>query len=242
MDTQEARYQATLLGLAVGDAVGAAVEFESPGAFRPVTDMVGGGRHGLRPGEWTDDTSMALCLAASLVECDGFDPADQMRRYLRWWYEGYMASNGRCFDIGMTIERALGRFEEDGNPYAGSTDPRTAGNGSLMRLAPVPMFYASSPEAALAYAALSSRTTHGATEAVDACRYFAALLVGALNGAGKDELLADRYEPVPPRRHPGCMAGTPGAARPDRGSRPQAVPCGAAGSPRRRPMRSAHRP
>jgi ADP-ribosylglycohydrolase len=103
METQEARYQATLLGLAVG----AAVEFESPGTFRPVTDMVGGGPHRLRPGEWTDDTSMALCLAASLVECDGFDPADQMRCYLRWRDEGYMASNGRCFDIGSTIARAL---------------------------------------------------------------------------------------------------------------------------------------
>jgi ADP-ribosyl-[dinitrogen reductase] hydrolase len=81
-----------MLGLAAGDAVGTTVEFAAPGSFAPVTWMTGGGPFGLRPGEWTDDTSMALCLAESLVECGEFDPRDQMERYLRWWREGHLAS------------------------------------------------------------------------------------------------------------------------------------------------------
>jgi ADP-ribosylglycohydrolase len=159
------RARGALLGLAVGDALGATVEFMSPGSFAPVTDMIGGGPHRLQPGEWTDDTSMALCLAESLVECGGFDATDQMRRYVQWYREGYMSSTGSCFDIGNTTRAALHRFERDDEPFAGSTDPRSAGNGSIMRLAPVPIYYHHDPRAAISYAADSSRTTHAAAEA-----------------------------------------------------------------------------
>ena len=62
--------------------------------------MIGGGPFQLAPGEWTDDTSMALCLADSLIEKKGFDPIDQLEHYVRWYREGYLSSNGRCFDIG----------------------------------------------------------------------------------------------------------------------------------------------
>ena len=191
------RYEGCLLGLAVGDAVGTTVEFRPPGSFTPVTDMVGGGPFGLRPGQWTDDTSMALCLADSLIEREGFDAADQMRRYVRWYREGYRSSTGVCFDIGNVVRAALHRFEATGDPFSGPTSSDTAGNGSLMRLAPVPMFYAARPQEAIERSADSSRTTHGTREAVDACRYFAALLVGALTGATKDELLSPGYCPVP---------------------------------------------
>jgi ADP-ribosylglycohydrolase len=160
-----------------------------------VTDIVGGGPFGLKPGEWTDDTSMAMCLAASLVEEGRFDPVDQMQRYLRWWREAYWSSNGRCFDIGGTVAEALWKFEGTFEPFAGSTDPSKAGNGSLMRLAPVPLRYASDVAEAIHRAAESSRTTHAAPEAVDACRYFSALMVGAVRGAGKDELLVPGYAP-----------------------------------------------
>jgi ADP-ribosylglycohydrolase len=190
------RYRGCLLGLAAGDCVGSAVEFRPPGTFQPVTDMVGGGPFGLRPGEWTDDTSMALCLAESLIERQGFDPRDQMQRFCRWWRHGHLSSRGRCFDIGLTVKAALARFEKTGEPFAGSTDPRTAGNGSLMRLAPVPMAFAADPAEAVRLAGESSRTTHGAKEAVDACRYYAGLLVGALQGVAKDELLSDHFTPV----------------------------------------------
>ncbi len=190
------RFRGCLLGLAAGDALGTTLEFRPPGTFEPIDDMVGGGPFRLRPGQWTDDTSMALCLAESLLECDGFDAADQMRRYVRWRSEGYLSSTGDCFDIGNTVSAALSRFVRDGDPYAGSTDPRSAGNGSLMRLAPVPMFYAGDAAEALAMAAESSRTTHQAREAVDACRYFAGLLVGALHGVDKETLLSPAYCPV----------------------------------------------
>jgi ADP-ribosyl-[dinitrogen reductase] hydrolase len=187
------RYRGALLGLAVGDAVGTSVEFSRPGTFEPVTDMEGGGPFGLRAGQWTDDTSMALCLATSLLETGAFDPLDQMTRYVRWWRDGYLSSTGNCFDIGNTISAALSRFERTGDPWSGSTDRMAAGNGSLMRLAPVPLAYAPDPVAAVRRAADSSRTTHGALEAVDACRYYAALIVGALGGEPKERILSPEY-------------------------------------------------
>ena len=195
--TRRERYRGCLLGLAVGDAVGTALEFSQPGTFEPIADMLGGGPFGLQPGQWTDDTSMALCLAASLLECEGFDAKDQMDRYVRWMEQGYLSSTGECFDIGRTVQEALKRYARTGDPYAGSTDPQSAGNGSLMRLAPVPMFYGHDCAEAVTRSALSSRTTHGATTAVDACRYFGGLLHGALNGVDKETLLSDHYEAVP---------------------------------------------
>ena len=105
------RYQGCLIGLAAGDALGTTVEFSPPGTFAPVTDMVGGGVFDLVPGQWTDDTSMALCLAESLLEVEGFDPADQMSRYRKWMREGYLSSTGVCFDIGNATRDAILRFE-----------------------------------------------------------------------------------------------------------------------------------
>ena len=190
------RFRGCLLGLAVGDALGTTLEFETPGTFQPIDDMIGGGPFGLQPGQWTDDTSMALCLAASLIETGGFDPRDQMQRYVRWRDDGYFSSTGDCFDIGNTTASALSRFSREGEAFAGSSDLSSAGNGSLMRLAPVPMFFAGNVGEAIKRSADSSRTTHGAKEAVDACRYFAGLIVGALTGVDKDTLLAVRYSPV----------------------------------------------
>lgn len=195
-DAMRDRIRGALIGLAVGDAVGTTVEFKPPGTFPRVTDMIGGGPFNLRPGEWTDDTSMALCLAESLIECRGFDARDQMTRYVRWWKQGHLSSTGRCFDIGTTTRAALARFEQTGDPFAGSTEPNAAGNGSLMRLAPAAMFSARRPEEGIAACGESSRTTHGAREAVDACRYFGGLLIGAMSGASKEELLSPMYSPL----------------------------------------------
>jgi ADP-ribosyl-[dinitrogen reductase] hydrolase len=190
-------FRGALLGLAAGDALGTTLEFQRPGTFEPIDDMVGGGPFHLQPGQWTDDTSMALCLAASLVELGGFDARDQVERYLRWLGEGYMSSTGACFDVGVTVRTALGIYQQTGDPFSGPTHSHSAGNGSIMRLAPVPLFFASDPPLAIEMAAQSSRTTHGATEAVDACRYLAGLIVGALQGRSKDELLAPNFCPVP---------------------------------------------
>ena len=189
MDLRD-RYRGALLGLAAGDAVGTTVEFAPRGTFAPVTDMVGGGPFDLQPGQWTDDTSLALCLATSLVERGAFDPRDQMDRYLRWVRDGYWSSTGECFDIGSTTATALHAYERSRNPMSGSDSPRAAGNGSIMRLAPVPMFFYPDVQAAVAYAATSSATTHAAVEAVDACRLMALLLCRAFAGDDKATLLA----------------------------------------------------
>jgi len=185
------RYQGCLLGLAIGDAVGTTTEFMPRGSFPPVEDMMGGGPFQLKPGQWTDDTSMALCLATSLVEKNGFDPLDQMERYLQWCKDGYLSSTGRCFDIGRTVLEALGKFEITHDPISGPTRANSAGNGSLMRLAPVPMFYAPDIDMAIYYSAESSKTTHGAVECVEACHLFGGMLVKALGGKGKNAFLLD---------------------------------------------------
>jgi ADP-ribosyl-[dinitrogen reductase] hydrolase len=183
------RFRGALLGLACGDAVGTTVEFCARGTFTPVVDMVGGGPFDLKVGQWTDDTSMALCLATSLVEKQGFEPDDQMNRYVAWMTNGYLSSTGNCFDIGNTTAAALHRYQISSDPWSGLTEPHMAGNGSIMRLAPVPMFFYPDDRAAIYYAGESSRTTHAAIECVDACRLLAVMLLKALSGATKEEIL-----------------------------------------------------
>jgi len=180
-----------LLGLAVGDAVGTTVEFVPRGSFHRITDMVGGGPFHLKAGQWTDDTSMALCLATSLIEKKGFDPVDQMDRYWNWYKNGYMSSTGICFDVGNTVRFALDRYNRTKNPFSGSDSPYMAGNGSLMRLAPIPMFYFPDPEKIIHFAGESSRTTHGALECIEACQLFAEMIYRAMLGQGKDQILFD---------------------------------------------------
>jgi len=190
----EDRYRSCLLGLAAGDALGTTLEFKNPGTFDPIDTIVGGGPFQLKAGQWTDDTSMALCLGESLILKKGFDAEDQMQRYLRWMRDGYFSSNGICFDIGGTVSSSLSKFVTSGSPYAGSTDAFSAGNGSIMRLAPIPMMYRANIDLAVQMAAKSSKTTHGAAEAVDACRLYTAMIIGALEGKSKGELLHS-YEP-----------------------------------------------
>lgn len=76
------------MGLAASDALGSPVQFMPPGSFEPIEEMIGGGHFNTEAGQWTDDTSMALCLAESLIEKRSFDPVDQMERYLRWLRDG----------------------------------------------------------------------------------------------------------------------------------------------------------
>ena len=182
-----------LIGLAVGDAVGTTLEFKPRGTFKPISDMLGGGPFRLKAGEWTDDTSMALCLAQSLIHKNEFDPEDQMNRYCNWYRVGYMSSNGRCFDIGNTVSSALNQYEKTREPFSGSTDKYSAGNGSLMRLAPIPIFFKDDQDKALHYAGESSRTTHGADECVDSCKAFTAMILSVFSGKSKDSILTDFY-------------------------------------------------
>lgn len=191
------RCRGSLLGLALGDTLGMPLEFSARDS-KHVSGLEAGGPFNLKAGQWTDDTSMACCMAYSLISCEGFAPEDQLLCYYYWYRYGAYSPTGECFDIGATTRDAIERFVRTREPYCGSTDPRTAGNGSLMRLAPVPVFYADSFEDTVHYAGMSSRTTHQAVEAVDACRYFGALLHGALNGAPKAALLDQgAYSPIP---------------------------------------------
>ncbi|MCW1913499.1 ADP-ribosylglycohydrolase family protein [Luteolibacter sp. GHJ8] len=189
------RAMGCLAGLAVGDALGTTLEFESPGSFKPIDDIVGGGPFHLKPGQWTDDTSMALCLAESLLECGGFDLRDQADQYVRWWREGYLSATGLCFDIGNTVSAALASFLRTGKPDSGSASPHAAGNGSIMRLAPVPIYYKVAGDA-VKQSVESSRSTHQAPACLDACRYLGGILWALIHGAGKDEVLGPLYSPL----------------------------------------------
>ena len=190
LEIEQVRFSGAMLGLAVGDALGTTVEFQPPGSFEPVTDMVGGGPFDLPAGAWTDDTSMALCLADSLIACRNFDPVDQLERYVQWWREGHNSSIGRCFDIGGSTFRALDRFERTGEPFPGDADPTGAGNAPLMRLAPIPLVWTCWPKRAMENAAFSARTTHGDPRAIDAARVMTFMMITALFGLDKEEVLA----------------------------------------------------
>jgi len=190
------QFRGCLLGLAIGDAIGTTVEFRLRNSFPPVTDMVGGGPFNLKPGQWTDDTSMALCLATSLVEVGGFDPVDQMNRYCNWYENGYLSSTGTCFDIGSTIRQALSEYKKSGNPFSGSPNPKSAGNGCLMRLAPIPMFYFPDRDRIWHFSGESARTTHGALECIDASHLFGDILFRVFSGASKTEILFGSYPEI----------------------------------------------
>ncbi len=179
--------QGAMVGLALGDALGTSLEFRAKDSYTPLVDIVGGGPFHLQPGQWTDDTSMMLCLADSLLAKGELDPNDQMKRYCDWWQNGHNSVTGICFDIGNTVIDALKTYQRIGKSYAGSTAEHTAGNGSLMRLAPIPIFYSSFrgiPEVdTLEAAKLSSITTHAERRAIEACQIMAWLIYKVLDNA-----------------------------------------------------------
>jgi ADP-ribosyl-[dinitrogen reductase] hydrolase len=179
-----------MLGLAIGDAVGTTIEFSRRDHHPRLTDMVGGGPFSLEPGQWTDDTALALALADNLLRNPELDPDDLMTSFLKWWEHGAYSCTGTCFDIGITTSQALQRYRSYGDPFAGDPSPGSAGNGSLMRLAPVALAHWRTPEHAAAIARKQSRTTHAAPQALAACEGYAKLLARAIGGASAEELLA----------------------------------------------------
>lgn len=189
-----------LIGLAVGDALGAAVEFKSPGSFAPVSGYRDGGPHGLDAGEWTDDTSMALALADSIATA-GWDLNDQADRYVQWWKSGKYSVNGRCFDIGITTRSALCHFvaKKDART-SGDRSDRASGNGSIMRLAPVPIrfghLYPGQLDELSRLAEDSSLPTHASEQCVSACRYLAVVLAALIHGEDRDEVLSPDWKPL----------------------------------------------
>lgn len=173
------RIRGALLGLAVGDAVGAAKAAQRVGGLA-----------------YTQPTALALCLAASLRECGRFDARDQVQRYLRWEREGYCAADGKPGHATPDVSLALGTSLWRGMTMAGSHDPRDRSTASLSRAIAVALHGARDPAAAVALAAESSRPTHQAPAILDACRLVAAMIIGAIAGAPVDQVLTGHCEPA----------------------------------------------
>ncbi len=168
------------------------MEFRPRDSYPPLSDMVGGGPFRLSPGQWTDDTAMALALADTLAQATNFDEQDLLARFTDWWLNGTYSCTGTCFDIGITTQQALRKWLAEKAAHCGSTDPDTAGNGSLMRLAPVPIRYFNDPVRLNDVASRQSKTTHAAPEAVSACVAYCELIADAINGMPKEEVLKPR--------------------------------------------------
>ncbi|HCW89746.1 MAG TPA: ADP-ribosylglycohydrolase [Marinobacter sp.] len=194
--------KATLLGLAVGDALGTTVEFRRRDTFSLHTEMTGGGAFQVKPGEWTDDTAMALCLAESLLACGGFNSKDQLGRYVRWMNEGHMACQGKCIDIGNTTRDALRRFSRTQVSFAGTDNPFASGNGGIMRLAPA-VIAAPDQKTAIEYAIDSSRTTHASADCLDGAELLGAVLWELRQGVDLKVLL----ENLPDTQERGMAVG-----------------------------------
>ena len=173
---------ASFLGLAIGDALGAPVEFKEPGEFEPVTDY----RHSyvwhIPPGYWTDDTSMAICLAENILDRNIVDPNDLLARFARWYTQGENSATGRCFDIGNTTRTNINRYIKDGvyTPAPNAFDQ--SGNGGIMRLAPVALRWWHNTRMAEQMAALQSQTTHGSDECIRCAAELARILTRSIQG------------------------------------------------------------
>lgn len=170
------RMRGALLGLAFGEAAGREKD---------------GGRR-----EWSQHTALALCLAESLLASGKMDARDQMERYLKWRAEGVPSAGGAAGDVTPDVARALATYQWRGLPMAGSHDPRDLTTASLPRVIAPVLFSLGEPATAVALAGECSRTTHQAPLVIDACRYYAALLIGALRGVPRAELFDGLFEPV----------------------------------------------
>lgn len=186
--TNKDKLLGSFVGLAVGDAVGTTVEFRDRDTFEPVTDMVGRGPFNLPVGYFTDDTSMALCLAESLIEYPLLDRDDLLGRFSKWFREGVNSPTGRCFDIGTTTRAAIINWEKTGS-VLNNTKPWDAGNGSIMRLAPATIKYHHDIDLAVSVAIMQSETTHGSVEACDSCDLLTRILLAAYNTDSKNAVL-----------------------------------------------------
>ncbi len=186
---EQNRCLGSFIGLAVGDAVGAPLEFTRRGTFEPIDDMMDGGYFKLKAGEWTDDTAMALCLADSLLHMNGFDTKDQMDHYSRWFLNGEFSCRERAFGMGQTFMNSITKYLTTGDPLSGMANPKRPGNGCIMRLAPIPIFFYPDLEKIILYSGESSKTTHGMPESIYASRLFSEILALALAGKSKEEIL-----------------------------------------------------
>jgi ADP-ribosylglycohydrolase len=194
LDRLRDRYRGMLLGLALGDAVAAPVQHRRPGTFTRIGDLLGGGPYEVPRGAWTDDAAVPLIIAQSLVAGAGFDRADVDRRLIAWQAEGVGSATGQCLGISATLARALASRGADAQALVDAT---RVDREPLPRAALAAALELADPERAVALAADLARLTHAAPVVVDACRYAAALAVGALSGVPRAEWLAPDWMPVP---------------------------------------------
>ena len=176
------RVAGAFVGLAIGDALGAPVEFADRGTFEPVTSYRSGGRFNLPAGAWTDDTAMAVCLGQSLIEKRTLDNGDLLNRFCDWAENGTNTSTGIAVGIGQNTLRVLGDFRRNGYLEALPFGAKNDGNGSLMRLAPVSCFAKDNIEEAVVLAGLQSRATHASRHAEECCQILAELLCHLISG------------------------------------------------------------
>jgi ADP-ribosyl-[dinitrogen reductase] hydrolase len=200
----ESRALGAFVGLAVGDALGAPVEFCRRDTFEPVSGMRSGGYFKLPAGAWTDDTAMALCLAESLLQHPDLDAKDLLDRFCRWAGQAENTSMGVCVGIGQNTLRVLGNFHRKGDLFALETRQKSDGNGAVMRLAPVAIRHWKDPLKALRVAELQSRTTHYSEISAGACGYLASILVDLVGGQSWFETV---QRPLPPS-WPGVLKST----------------------------------
>jgi ADP-ribosyl-[dinitrogen reductase] hydrolase len=184
------RFHGALLGLAIGDALAAATQYRRPGTFAPVGDLLGGGPFDLPRGAWSDDTSMALCLAESLLERGDFDARDQMERYRLWQQQGHLSATGQCVGITASTARALAMSQWRRQMFFGSHDPDQLDPEALSRVAPVVMFYFAVSGLAVDQAAEAARTTCQAPGVLESCRTLARAVYAALSGHPKQAVMA----------------------------------------------------
>jgi ADP-ribosylglycohydrolase len=187
--TLRERFQGALVGLAVGDALAAHTQFRKPGSFSAVGDLLGGGPFDQPRGAWTDDTAMALLLAESLLDREGFDAHDQVQRYVRWQREGYGSATGQCVGISANVARSLATAVYKRQPFAGSHDPEQLDKDPLSRIAPAVMYFFADVKTAVSRAAESARLTAQAPLVLDCVRLMAAMVHLALSGRDKAAVL-----------------------------------------------------
>lgn len=189
----------TLYGAIVADALGVPVEFKDRGYLKknPVTDMIGYGTYNLPKGSWSDDSSMTLCLAESIGRLKGIDYADVMKNFYDWFKHSKFTPDHHVFDIGRTCHTAIMNFRQGIEPVdCGLTDEQSNGNGSLMRISPLPLYLfqqfgadAMSKEEAFELIHNVSRLTHGHKISLIGCDIYCSVMIEILNGTKKEEVL-----------------------------------------------------
>lgn len=191
--------KSALFGVAVGDALGVPVEFESRNtlARNPVTDMIGFGTYNLPAGTWSDDSSMTFCLAEALTE--GFDLNVIAKNFVKWAHENYWTAGGKVFDIGNATKLAVARIANGVKPeLAGGSDESSNGNGSLMRILPLLFFISDKPvNERYEFTRLVSSITHRHVRSVIACFYYLEFARLILLGRDKFDIYKDLQIEMP---------------------------------------------